>query len=165
MTAIIGDHFALTTCLLKDTFKKARNKEPVNGEYLNFVNNGQPTVLFYSIEDSFDGNTYLVINFNAESQKFLLSHRELTFGTRTYLVCGCGKKCNALYLKIDYFACRTCQGLHYRSNTVNAKTDLGIILRREEKRIKLMDMREEMSRIIYQAFSEILEASRPFGNV
>src|ERR1035437_5721551 len=114
MGKLTTDSFALSMYILKDALQKARRKEEVKGEYLNFIDNGRQTVLFYSIEDSFDGNTYLVIDYNAELQKILLSDRILTFGTRYYLTCGCGKKTNTLYLKQGYFACRTCQNLHYR---------------------------------------------------
>lgn len=151
MRPLIENTFALSTKLLKNSLRKARNKEPVQGEYLNFRHNGRPSALDYSIEYSFDGNTYLVITFDAEPQKILLSTRELTFGTRTYLTCGCGLKTNALYLKNTFFACRKCQKLRYQSTTINNTSDHGTFFYRESKRLKLMDMRESMDRIFYRS--------------
>jgi len=145
------DLFELSTHILKDALQKARRKEPVDGEYLNFLHNGKPSVLDYSIEYCFDGNTYLVVNFNAEPQKIPLFHRELTFGTRTYLVCGCGNKTNALFLKLGYFACRTCQGLRYRSSAINPRSDHGMMLYMQEKRIQVITEREKLSRIMYRS--------------
>lgn len=150
MTAFKEDYFALSTKLLKKDLHKARRKEPVEDEFLNFVHNGRSGALDYSIEHSADENTYLVVNVSGESQRILLSQRELTFGTRTYLTCGCGNKTNALYLKLGYFACRECQKLHYRSTNLNKTSEHGQFLFLQNRRIRLMEMREKMDRPIYK---------------
>ena len=150
MTAFREDYFALTTKLLKRDLERARRKEPPEGKYLNFVHNGRSAALDYSIEHSFDENTYLVVNVSGEPQKILLSQRELKFGTRTYLTCGCGNKTNALYLKLGYFACRKCQKMHYRSTNLNKTSEHGQFLFLQNRRIRLMEMREKMDRPIYK---------------
>ena len=151
MRTLIENTFALTTKIIKESLKKAREKEPVGGEYLNYRDNGRPSALDYSIEYSCDDNTYLVVNVGAESQRILLSYEELTYGARTYLTCGCGQRTNALYLKLGYFACRKCQKLGYRSTTINTNSDHGMFLYQQSKRLKLIDMREDMGRIFYRS--------------
>lgn len=147
--------FALNTKLLREALKKARYKEPVNEEYLNFIHNGKPSVLFYSIEHSSDDNAYLIINYDAEPQRILLATRELTFGTRTYLTCGCGLKTNALYLKntpeSTFFACFKCHSLRYKSTTINSRSDHGRMLYQQNKRLELLDMRESIPRPLYRS--------------
>ncbi|MFA5932237.1 MAG: hypothetical protein WC793_02570 [Candidatus Paceibacterota bacterium] len=147
--------FALSTKLLRKNLQKARNKEVVQGEYLNFIHNGKPSVLFYSTEESCDGNTYLVVDFNGEPQKILLFERELTYGTRTYLTCGCGHKTNALYLKnipgSTFFACFKCHCLRYKSTTINSRSDHGRMLYQQSKRLALLDMRESIPRPLYRS--------------
>ncbi len=151
MKTLIEDCFALSTKLLRKDLKKARNKELVEGEYLNFLLNGRSSVLDYSIEYNSDGNTYLVVNVDIEPQKILLSDRDLTFGTRIYLVCGCGARVNALYLKGTFFACRKCQNLRYQSTTINNKSEHGMFLYRQSQRLKLIDMRADIGRIFYRS--------------
>jgi len=118
----------------------------VEGEYINFTQDGKPSALDYSIEYNYDGNTYLVVNVGVEPQKILLSDHNLTFGTRTYLVCGCGARVNALYLKGTFFACRNCHKLQYKSTTINTRSDHGAMLYQQSKILKLIDMREEIPR-------------------
>ncbi|MDO8490241.1 MAG: hypothetical protein Q7S47_02380 [bacterium] len=151
MRTLVESCFALSTKLLRKDLQKARNNEPVEGEYINFVHNGRAVALDYSIERNSDGNTYLVVNFDEEPQKIPLSTRELTFGTRTYLVCGCGKRANALYLKNTYFACFGCQNLRYRSTTINHRSDHGRMLYLHSKRLELIDMRENIPRPLYRS--------------
>lgn len=151
MKTLVENCFALSTKLLKKDLQKARNQEPVEEGYLNFRLNGRPSTLFYSIEYSFDGNTYLIINFSEEPQRILLSQRELTFGTRTYLTCGCGYKTNTLYLKNTFFACFKCSNLRYKSTTINSNSDHGRMLQIQIKRLKLIDMRESISRPLYRS--------------
>ena len=151
MKTLVENCFALSTKLLRNDLQKARNKEPVEGEYLNFRHNGKPSALFYSIEHSFDGNTYLIVTFDAEPQKILLSQRELTFGTRTYLTCGCSKRTNTLYLKNTFFACFECSSLRYKSTTINSRSDHGRMLYQQNKRLELIEMRESIPRPLYRS--------------
>lgn len=151
MKTIRESCFALNTGLLKKDLRKARNKEPVQEEYLNFRHNGKPSVLFYSIEYSFDENTYLIINFNAEPQRILLTTRELTMGTRTYLTCGCGHKTNTLYLKNTFFACFKCHSLRYTSTIINTRSDHGQMLYLANKRAEVINMRENIPRPLYRS--------------
>ena len=151
MRTLIENTFGLSTKLLKESLKKARAKEPVEGEYLNYLDNGRPSALDYSVEYSIDGSTYLVVNIGVEPQRILLSEEELTFGTRTYLTCGCGQRTNALYLKSGYFACRKCQKLGYRSTTINTTSDHGMFMHLQNRRLKLMELREGMDRIFYRS--------------
>ncbi len=151
MKTLIESCFGLSTKLLRNDLQKARQKEPVEGEYLNFIHNGKSSVLDYSIEYNSDGNTYLVVNVDIEPQKILLFERELTYGTRTYLVCGCGARVNALYLKGTFFACRNCHKLKYKSTTINTRSDHGMMLYQQNKRLKLIDMRESIPRPLYKS--------------
>ncbi len=151
MTRLVESYFWLNTKLLKKTLKKARQKDPVEGEYLNFIHDGRSSSLDYSLEYSFNGDTYLVINFAEESQKILLAERELKFGSRSYLVCGCGKKTNGLYLKLGYFACRRCHKLKYESTTINRHSKHGQFLYQQSRLLKIMAIRESMNRIFYRS--------------
>lgn len=149
MTALIENHFALTTNLLKKTLQKARVRESVDDSYLNITYNSKPTVLDYSLQYK-DEKAYLVVIFGSEPQEILLSEHKLTFGTRTYLTCGCGKRTNSLYLKLGYFACRECQKLRYRSTTINPTSDHGRFLQLQSKRLKLVELRAKIARPIYK---------------
>lgn len=151
MKTLVENCFGLSTKLLRRDLQKARNKEPVEGEYLNFRHNGRPSVLYYSIEHNFDGNAYLVVTVGEEPQKILLSTRELTFGTRTYLTCGCGLRTNALYLKNTFFACKECHKLCYQSTNINKNSDHGMVIYQQSKVLKLMALRESMGRIFYRS--------------
>ena len=149
MKNLIENSFALSTKILRKDLQKARSKEPVEG-YLNILIQGSPDVLDYKVEYE-DENAYLAVYFDAEPQKILLSHEELTFGTRTYLTCGCGLRTNALYLKDKFFACRRCQSLGYSSNRINRSSDHGYMLYQNSRRLKLISMREEIDRIFYRS--------------
>lgn len=76
MTKLIENFFSLNTKLLKKSLKKAREKKPVEGEYLNYSDNGRPSALDYSIEYSLVDKTYLVVNVGTELQKILLSYED-----------------------------------------------------------------------------------------
>lgn len=150
MKTLVENCFALSTKLLRNDLRKARDRESVEGEYLNFLLNGKPSVLYYSIEYS-DENAYLVVTAGEEPQKILLCTHELTFGTRTYLTCGCSKRTNTLYLKNAFFACFECSNLRYKSTTINSRSDHGRMLYQQSKRLKLMDMRENIPRPLYRS--------------
>ena len=150
MKTLVESCFRLDTKLLKKDLAKARNKESVEG-FLNFLDKGKQTALDYTVEYSFDENTYLIINYGEESQKILLSNHELTFGTRTYLTCGCGLRTNALYLKNEIFACRKCLKLKYASAVINRTSKHGKFIYQQTQILKLMDMRESMNRIFYKS--------------
>ena len=150
MKTLVEKCFRLDTKILKKFLKKARNKEPVEGEYLNFLDNGRPSALDYSIEYDFDGNTYLVVNVAAEPQKILLSEQKLELGVRSYFVCGCGCRVTALYLKMGWFGCFRCQRLRYRSTSINTTSEHGRFLQLQGKRLKLIEEREKISRPIYK---------------
>lgn len=148
---MIESCFKLSTKLLRKDLEKARFKQPVQDEYLNFLHNGKPSALNYSIDYFIDGNTYLVVTFNTEPQNILIATRDLTFGTRTYLVCGCGTRVNALYLKNTFFACRNCHKLQYKSTTINNSSIHGRYLNEQAKRLRLAEMRAEIDRIFYRS--------------
>jgi len=149
MKTLVESCFHLDTKLLKKDLRKARQKEPVE-EYLNFLFNGKPSVLDYRIEYE-DNQTYLVVSFGVEPQKFLLSEQELIFGNRTYFVCGCGKRTTALYLNKGIFACRKCHNLCYQSTTINSATKHGRFIYQQSQILKIMEMRENMGRIFYRS--------------
>ncbi len=150
MSAFVENYFALSTKLLKKDLKKAIGMEPVEGKYLNFVHEGRASALDYSIEHLPDETSYLIVQVGEEPQRILLSQRELKFGPRYYLSCGCGNKTNSLFLKRGYFACRRCQNLHYRSTRINKTSDHGQLLFIENRRLRLIEEREKISRPIYQ---------------
>ena len=151
MKTLIESCFCLSTNLLKKDLRKARNKEKVEGKFLNYRRDGRPCVLFYSVEYDFNDKAYLVVAVGAEPQRILLSEHWLTFGTRTYLTCACLKRTNALYLhKSDFLACRNCHDLRYEVSTIHNKGDYGRVLYRANKRIRLVNMRADMSHIFYK---------------
>ena len=151
MKTLVENTFALSTKLLRKDLQKAREKKPVEEQYINFIHNGNSSVLFYSIEYDFENTAYLVINFTGESQKIRLSREELTFGTRTYLTCGCSKRVNTLYLKNTFFACFNCHQLRYKSTTINSRSDHGRMLYMQNKRLELIEMRESIPRPLYRS--------------
>jgi len=143
--------FALTTRDLKEALKKARDNEVVEEEPLNFIgSDGRPSALHYSIEYGWNNDKHLVIYIGPEPQKIPLHDRVLSFGTRTYLVCGCGRDCNALYLTGDYFACRKCKMLRYESTRVNKNSDHAYMMWLYAKRLELMEMKASIKRFFYR---------------
>jgi len=151
MNTLIENCFKLSTKILRSDLRKARNKEVVSEGYLNFLHNGRPSALDYSIEYGPDDNAYLVVNFDGNPQRILLSSHELHFGPRTYLSCACGHRTNALYLKNTFFACFKCHKLRYRSTTINTRSDHGRMLYQQNKRLQLIDMREAIPRPLYKS--------------
>lgn len=149
MTSLIENHFTLTTHLLKKDLRKARTKEPVDG-YLNIVDNNKQSIADYSVEYQ-DKTAYLVVTLDMESQIIPLSEHELTYGTRTYLVCKCGYRTNSLYLNNGTFACRKCQKLHYATTRINRRSKHGQFLYQQSRILKLMAIRESMNRIFYKS--------------
>ncbi|MFA5936668.1 MAG: hypothetical protein WC822_02185 [Candidatus Paceibacterota bacterium] len=149
MKTLVEDCFALSTKLLRNDLRKARENKPVEETFLNFTHNGNATVLFYFLEYDFNGNAYLIINYTGEPQKILLSHHQLTYGLRTYLTCGCGARVNTLYLKNTFFACFDCHNLRYKSTTINSRSDHGRMLYLQNKRLRLIEMRESIPRPLY----------------
>ena len=147
--SLIEDTFALSTKILKEDLKKAREKELVEG-YFNITYNGRPTAIDYYVEYE-NEKACLVVNFREEPQRILLSEEELTFGIRTYLTCACGNRVNTLYLKEGVFACRECHNLKYQSTTINRNSRHGNFLYKQSQIIKAMDMRESMGRIFYKS--------------
>lgn len=168
MSPIKEDVFALTTKLLKKALIMAKYGDFVKDEPLNFRREGKGDALHYSIEQFPDGKDYLVLNYNGERQSVLLSYRDLKYGRMAYLTCPCGVITRALYLKGSYFACRRCQKLHYRTTTINTTSDFGYLASQNEKRLRLMDLRESINRIFYRGdytkkFKRYLELCRRLG--
>ena len=142
----IENFFALSTHILKKSLKKARDGELIEEEYLNFLdpNTKKDSVLFYSIRKDFEDRLYLEINYSGEPQNISLLEKELSFGTRYYFICGCGRPVNALYLKLDSLLCRHCHMLSYGSTRINTSSDYGVMLQRDAKRLKLIARRERI---------------------
>ena len=144
MAELVESCFRLDTNLLRSDLQKARWHEPVDG-FLNFKTDGRESALDYEIE-YVDDKAYLVIMYGPEAQRVILSERELSYGTRTYLTCACGHRTNALYLKNNVFACLKCQKLRYESTTINRYSKLGKILYQNIRVLKLIKMKEDMTR-------------------
>lgn len=147
---LVENSFALSTHLIKNDLLKARKREPAEG-YLNIADAyNKATVADYRIEYAGE-ETYLIIYFGVEQQRILLAEQELTFGTRTYLTCGCRSRTNKLYLNEGVFACRKCHKLQYQSTTINRSSKHGRFLYQESQRLKIMAEREKMSRIFWRS--------------
>ena len=145
----IENTFALTTKLLKKDLRKIRAKEPIDG-YLNVMYNGKESALDLQVEYQED-KTYLIVIFGPEPQRILLAEEVLTFGTRTYLTCQCGCRTTALYLVDGTFACRKCKKLKYASNAINRGSKHGKFIYQQTKILRIISMREKMSRIFYKS--------------
>ena len=65
-------------------------------------------------------------------QEILLTSTKCNFGnSRTWLVCGCGKRVGTLYMGTGkQFICRACTGLNYRSQALGAVDRGALTLRR-----------------------------------
>lgn len=149
MITLIENSFALTARSLKKDLRKARRNESAGGS-LSIAQNGKPFPVDYWIEH--DGkDSYLVVTFGVESQRILLSEYPVTFGTRTYLTCQCGRRTSFLYLQNGTFACRRCQKLRYQSTTINKTTKHGRFLYKQSQILKLVAKREEIDRIFWRS--------------
>ena len=147
MKTLVENLFALSTHLLRKDLAKTRRKEPVEG-FLNVVLDNNATVVDYAVE--YEGEeTYLVVIFGVEPQRILLQDHQLTFGIRTYLTCSCGNRTTALYLHKGVFACRKCHELSYTSTTINKTSKHGRFIYQQNQILRIMNMREDMSRIFY----------------
>jgi hypothetical protein len=146
---LVESCFKLVPKLIKKDLLKARDLEPIEG-FLNFTHNDKETALDYSFE--LDGeNTRLIIMFGAEPQYIQLSEQQLSIGSRTVFVCACGRKTYGLYLLNDTFACLKCQKLHYASTRINRRSKHGEFLHKQLQVIKLIEMRESISRPFYKS--------------
>ena len=144
MAELVESYFRLDTKLLKSDLQKARWHEPVDG-FLNFKHEGRESALDYEIEHV-DDKAYLVIMYGPEPQRVLLSNRDLSYGTRTYLTCACERRTNALYLKNGHFACLKCHNLHYESTTFNRYSKFGKVLYQHRQVMRVIGMKEKLNR-------------------
>jgi hypothetical protein len=153
MATFTKNYFALTTAILKNDLKKARNGQRAENKRLDFDNGGVLGTLGYVIEPATDekGMT-LIIYYASEPQEIRLFNRPLKFGIRTDLVCGCGRHCNALYLnpKGDTFYCRLCNRLHYKSVKINVRGELGVMLQARSRREKLAEMKKDIKHFYHR---------------
>jgi len=149
MTTLVESCFCLDIKLLKNDLSKTRRKEPVEG-YFNLVYQGKQSAIDYSVEYC-DDKAYLVVSFTETPQRILLSEHELTFGTRTYLTCGCENRTNALYLKNGIFACRKCHKLTYESTTINTSSKHGKFFRQQHYLAKFLNSEDDTRRIFYRS--------------
>ena len=89
----------------------------------------QPVPVDYWLEKVED-ELSLTISLTGEPQRFELVPLGLTFGTRFYLVCDCGRRVNKLYLPSDQtnFKCRHCHNLAYELTRINKHSSFGKLL-------------------------------------
>src|SRR3989344_8761363 len=118
----------LSITAIKRDLKRARNGEANITGQIRFKHGSDVhwTVWNYWIEYA-NCETYLMIsledlNGQYEPNKILLAEWNLTYGDRTYFVCGkCNKNVNKLYLpqRTIVFYCRKCWRLKYELQTIN----------------------------------------------
>ncbi len=89
----------------------------------------------------------------SSSQSIYLETEEAPYGTRYYMLCGCGRRCNVLYMRMDkpyYFACRACLNLIYELTRINRSVAGGELFYRFNRHIKLDNMSVDVKRIDYR---------------
>ncbi|MEI6296386.1 MAG: hypothetical protein WCO84_01910 [bacterium] len=143
--------FSLDTAHIKKNLGRARiHQENISGQLVGILA-GKRLIINYWFE--YEEEDSLAVSINGRlAQRIGLSTQAITFGTRTYLVCECGKKVSKLYLA-DHggdLRCRKCLGLTYELNTINKDTVHGRFFYQINRMIKLANKSEAMARIFYK---------------
>ncbi len=135
-------------------------KETIRGKKGKFILRGTVGNLFINYEVKMEADDPFVDLFfvrdptkmdGGSEQTIKLTAQELQYGTRYYFMCGCGRRCNKLYLpQNNLFACRICCDLTYESTRINKNT-MGGLSFYVHRRIKLAKIREGMDRISYNS--------------
>jgi hypothetical protein len=102
--------------------------------------------------DSGDDMEYLMISFNgSEPQKIKISEQELSFGTRHYFVCDCGRQACRLFMPDGKtkLRCRSCYGLNYELSMINRNSIHGRLLYVTNRKLKLINKQITLNRIFY----------------
>lgn len=91
-----------------------------------------------------------------DPQRIALIESELTFGTRSFFICGCGYRASKLYLKPppgnSEIKCRKCHNLRYGLEMINRHSRQGALLYRTNRTIKAINLREIIGgRIFYRS--------------
>ena len=102
-------------------------------------------------EDPSDPNIIHASINGHESQKLALEWLYMTYGEVAYFNCNCGHRVARMYLVPNgsEFRCRICHKLKYRSSSTNPKSIAGMALHNFSRINKIMETRENMSRIFY----------------
>lgn len=132
-------------------------EEPIGRSGSFVIRNGRETLaisfsinLAESMELEVEFGKDLTYSDGRINQVMTIETQELTFGTRWYFECSCGRRCNALYLAPGscLFSCRTCQNLTYEICRVN-KNIMGGLFYYSAKIIKLAEKKEKINRLFY----------------
>jgi len=146
--------FILDTKMLKKNLRLAREHKSGLGGFIDisFEYKEKKTQADYHFiyDPEYD---YLVIHYDGKEQKIKLAESQMRLGSRSWFVCGCGKWVGKLYLPelFKSFKCRHCCGFYYPSTRINKRSKHGKFLYKNSKMLKLIEMREKISRIFYKS--------------
>ena len=103
-------------------------------------------------DDQNDPNIVHVSVNGQEPQKLALEYIDITFGPVAYFICNCGRRVARMYLVSNSteLKCRLCHNLRYRLSTLNPNSVAGKAIYRLDRVNKLIETRENMSRIFYR---------------
>lgn len=169
MKILVESCFHLGTKLLKKDLRLAREHKAGAEGFINISFGNTKSVADYYIEYSPEYD-YLVIQYGEGEQRIKLAESELHLGARSWFICDCGCRVGKLYLPphAKEFKCRRCHGLVYELTTFNRSSKLGQFGYMVNRRLKLINMRENMRSILYdgkptQCFDRFLRLSDKAG--
>ena len=169
MRTLVESCFILDTKIIKKDLHLARERKSNIEGYINVTQGNKQSALDYRIEYGSEYD-FLVIQYQEEEQKIRITESELTYGPRSWFICGCDRVVSKLYLPINTneFRCRHCHNLAYELTTLNKKSKIGQYGYITNRRLKLMNTREKIRTIIYngkltERFKRFLKLSDKAG--
>lgn len=90
-------------------------------------------------------------NGRLRSQVFGIVQQRITFGTKLYLECACGRRALKLYSRPELygFSCRKCQRLYYELSRIK-KQGLSTLFYFLNRKLKIQAMQARVGRIVYR---------------
>lgn len=169
MRTLVESCFILDTKIIKKDLHLARERKSNIEGYINVTQGNKQSALDYRIEYGSEYD-FLVIQYQEEEQKIRITESELTYGPRSWFICGCDRVVSKLYLPIGAktFKCRHCYKLTYELTTFNKNSKIGKYGYITNRTIKLMNMREQIRTIMYgskftERFNRFLRLSDKAG--
>jgi hypothetical protein len=136
-------------CFSLKLFMTPRASVLAKGERFAIITRRNEMALLYasSAPESDDKVKVRIVNNKEEklSQVVELTNNKITFGTRRYFKCGCGKRVNTLYFKHNSFKCRHCHNLAYE--VTRYKKDS--MLYKINRHLKAEAMEQQVKNITY----------------
>ena len=150
-----GCPFLSISSIKRDLLRYMKNNGDISGiASIGYGKNAK--VCNYWFDSEFNNETdrpVLMVSFDgSEPQKIRISEQLLSFGTRHYLVCNCGRRACKLFMPNGktLFKCRQCYHLNYELCMINRNSIHGRLFYETNRKIKLVNKQTQISRMLYK---------------